>query len=269
MAEFFYFLGGAFFGAVVVGIASRTLLRAGSRRARSAERRASEAERLAELGSMTSGLAHEIKNPLSTVGLNAQLIEEGLNDLDLPLENTAPLRRRVSALGREVARLREILTDFLQFAGQMRLEKQPHDLVALLEELADFFHPQAESKGILLRSDLPSLPLEVEVDEGLLKQAVLNLMLNAVQAMQDQGDLIVRLESDALEARIHIIDTGPGVPEDLRESIFHPYVSGSKGGTGLGLPTTRRIVEEHGGRLTLDVLEGQGSDFVIHLPRSV
>lgn len=243
------------------------MLKSGAQRARRAERRAAEAERLAELGSMTSGLAHEIKNPLSTVALNAQLIDEGLHELELPDEETSSLRRRAQALGREVERLREILTDFLQFAGQMRLDPQPHDLVALLEELADFFHPQAESKGVVLRAELASGTVLASVDKGLLKQAILNLMLNAVQAMHGEGDLIVRLEADDAEARIHIIDTGPGVQEELRESIFHPYVSGSKGGTGLGLPTTRRIIEEHGGRLTLDVLDGQGSDFVIHLPR--
>ena len=273
MAEFFYFLAGIVCGSFVAGVVGRTMVHAGLQRARHAERRAAEAERLAELGSMTSGLAHEIKNPLSTVGLNAQLIDEGLNELTLPEEETAPLRRRVVALGREAERLREILTDFLQFAGQMRLDPQPHNFTNLLAGLADFFHPQAESKDVVLRVDLPQEPLDLKVDEGLLKQAVLNLMLNAVQAMQSNGErereLILRLEFDDAEARVHIIDTGPGVPEDMRDSIFHPYVSGSKGGMGLGLPTTRRIIEEHGGRLTLDVLDGRGSDFVIHLPRRI
>ena len=96
--------------------------------------------------------------------------------------------------------------------------------------------------------------------------------LRAVQAMHTASDrekeLILRLESDLTEARIHVIDTGPGVPEDMRESIFHPYVSGSPGGSGLGLPTTRRIAEEHGGSVSLEVLQGRGSDFIIHLPRT-
>jgi two-component system sensor histidine kinase AtoS len=96
-------------------------------------------------------------------------------------------------------------------------------------------------------------------------------MLNAVQAMdtKDGGEkeLIIRLEDDPHECRIHVIDTGPGVPEDMRESIFHPYVTGSRGGTGLGLPTSRRIVDEHGGQLSLEVLEGKGSDFIIHIPK--
>ena len=249
----------------------RRILRAGESRARHAERRAAEAERLAELGAMTSGLAHEIKNPLSTVGLNAQLIDEGICELDLPKEQTAPLVRRVEALGREADRLRTILTDFLQFAGQIRLDPQDMDIVGVLEELLDFFHPQADARGVVLRADLPPRAVMVSIDEGLIKQAVLNLMLNAVQAMDARDskvkELIIRLEDDNDECRIHVIDTGPGIPEDMRESIFHPYVSGSRGGTGLGLPTSRRIIDEHGGQLSLEVLDGKGSDFIIHIPK--
>lgn len=271
MSNPFWFILGLFCGVFIAVIAGRSILRSGEVRARRAERRAAEAERLAELGSMTSGLAHEIKNPLSTVGLNAQLIDEGIRELDLPEEQSSPLLRRVESLGREADRLREILTDFLQFAGQVRLDPQPINIVALLEELADFFHPQSDARGVVLRADLPRKPVVVAADVGLIKQAVLNLMLNAVQAMQTASDrekeLILRLETDLTEARIHVIDTGPGVPEDMRESIFHPYVSGSPGGSGLGLPTTRRIAEEHGGSVSLEVLQGKGSDFIIHLPR--
>ena len=129
-----------------------------------------------------------------------------------------------------------------------------------------------DARGVVLRAELPRKPVVVAADVGLIKQAVLNLMLNAVQAMHTASDrekeLILRLESDLTEARIHVIDTGPGVPEDMRESIFHPYVSGSPGGSGLGLPTTRRIAEEHGGSVSLEVLQGRGSDFIIHLPRT-
>ena len=263
---------GLFAGAAIAVALFRRAARSGELRARRAERRAAEAERLAELGSMTSGLAHEIKNPLSTVGLNAQLIDEAIRELNLPEEQTAPLLRRLDALGREADRLRTILTDFLRFAGQMRLDPTPHDIVAIVEELADFFHPQAEAQGVVLRSDLPHAPIMVVVDEALLKQAMLNLMLNALHAMQENEDrpreLILRIESDHEHARIHVIDSGPGVPGDMREKIFHPYVSKTPGGTGLGLPTSRRIVEEHGGTLGLEVLEGRGSDFIISLQRA-
>ena len=129
---------------------------------------------------------------------------------------------------------------------------------------------------MVLRVHVPEQPVQVRVDEGLLKQALLNLMINATQIMEraadpdagQAGELILKVDQDAESAWVHVIDTGPGIEEDDRESIFHPYVSKRKGGTGLGLPTARRIVEEHGGRLRVDSVVGDGSDFVIMLPRA-
>ena len=230
---------------------------------------------------MTGGLAHEIKNPLSTIGLNAQLLAEAIGEADVPTEQRDRLLRRIDALSREIDRLRTILTDFLQFAGQVRLDPEPHDLVKVVSELCDFFHPQCEQNMIVLRTQFPNHPVPVRVDESLFKQALLNLMINATQAMsaevpgapgkQEPGsghrELMLRIDADADEARVHVIDTGPGIEPARLEEIFHPYVSHQTGGTGLGLPTARRIIEEHGGRLTAHSEPGQGSDFVIHLPR--
>jgi len=254
----------------------RLLLRRAEDRARHAERRARESERLAELGEMTGGLAHEINNPLSTVGLNAQLLAEGLRDADVPEEQRDRLLRRLEALARETERLRGILSDFLQFAGRLKLAPQALDLRQLVTELCDFFHPQSDRADVRLRMQLPEEPVTVSVDEGLLKQALLNLMINAVQAMGDGAadasssktrDLILRLDADAEEARVHVIDTGPGIDGETLARIFRPYVSNRSGGTGLGLPTSRRIVEEHGGTITAHSDVGQGSEFVIRLPR--
>lgn len=222
---------------------------------------------------MTGGLAHEIKNPLSTLVLNAQLLDEDLEEQVHDEETRRRLRRRVEGLVRETVRLRGILEDFLRYAGRMRLALQRHDVASLLSDLVDFFHPQCDQSAIVLRAEIPEGPIEAEVDEAHLKQAVLNLMLNAVQAMDGpanavpKGELIVRLEADDAEVRIHVIDTGPGIPADRLEEIFRPYVSGKRGGSGLGLPTSRRIAEEHGGRLTVHSEPGRGSDFVIRIPR--
>ena len=253
---------------------ARALLRQAKRRVRRAERRARRNERLAELGSMTGGLAHEIKNPLSTIGLNASLLTEGIQDADLPDEQRERLLRRMDALSREAERLKEILTDFLQFAGRVKLDPQPRDLVKIVDELSDFFHPQCDQARVVLRTQLPGEAVDVRVDEGLIKQALLNLLINAVQAMagssQDdsasRGELMLRLAADQREARVHVIDTGPGIEQEMLSEIFHPYVSHKSGGTGLGLSTARRIVEEHGGRLDVHSEPGRGSDFVIHLP---
>lgn len=284
MAWYWWMCLGVAAGVIVMLPVLRLLLRRGEKRARRAERRARDAERLAELGSMTGGLAHEIKNPLSTIGLNAQLLHEAIADSDLPHDQRERLLRRIEALSREVERLRGILTDFLQFAGRMKLDPQPRDLVKLIDELCDFFHPQAQQAGVTLRTQLPPEPVTAKVDEGLFKQALLNLMLNATQAMADSpqpardaaGDgapeprrpeLILRLENDPDRTRIHVTDTGPGIDPAKIADIFRPYVSLRSGGTGLGLPTARRIVQEHGGELAVHSEPGKGSDFVIDLPR--
>ena len=272
-----WILMGFVIGAVCAVPMLRVLLRRAEHRARLAERRARNAERLAELGSMTAGLAHEIKNPLSTIGLNAQLLAEGLNDAELPSHERGRLLNRLGSLSREAERLRGILTDFLQFAGRVKLDAQPRDLARIVAELRDFFHPQCDKHHIVMRMTLPDTPVRALLDESLFKQALLNLMINATQAMVDgtpdagvgeiRGELILRVDADDEEARVHVIDTGPGIEADRLERIFHPYVSHTVGGTGLGLSTARRIIEEHGGRITVHSDIGRGSDFVIHLPR--
>jgi signal transduction histidine kinase len=268
-----WFLACVLVASVILAVVLQRQLNRRKLETRESERRAQAAERLAELGSMTSGLAHEIKNPLSTVVLNAQLVQEELADAGLDEEQANRLLRRTKALEREAVRLREILEDFLQFAGRMKLDPSEHDVRAIVDQLVDFFHPQCDQAGVLLRADLPEQPIMAKVDESLLKQALLNLMINAVQAMESApseqpGEMMVRLESDEDEIRIHVIDHGPGIEASRSDEVFHPYVSSKPGGTGLGLPTTRRIVEVHGGRIQLHSKPGAGSDFTIHLPKS-
>lgn len=275
-----YFLIGLVVGALGAGVVARWAFKTQSARIRSAERRARSAERLAELGAMTGGLAHEIKNPLSTVGLNAQLLSEGIEELSITEEEKGRLVRRVQSLRREVERLRGILTDFLQFAGELRLDRKPSDLNTAVEELVDFFLPQAEKSGVRLRSELAPGVLTADVDVSHIKQAVLNLLLNATQAMTSEPvdgghprELIVRTNRtmDAEKravAHIHVIDTGPGMSQETIGKIFRPYFTTKSGGTGLGLPTARRIVEAHEGRLEVHSEPGRGTDFCLTVPIS-
>ncbi|MCH2146232.1 MAG: ATP-binding protein [Phycisphaerales bacterium] len=235
-----------------------------------AMKRAQASERMAEIGNMTSGLAHEIKNPLSTVGLNAQLLAEDVEQLDIKQDEMSRITKRLESLSREVERLRGILDDFLQFAGRMKLDCSVQDLRLVLEELEDFYHSQCDNEGIVLRMQLPDASVMVDIDAPLLKQAILNLLINAVQAMSESIDkeLMIRLDVQKHEAQLHIIDTGSGIDQAKVEEIFHPYVSTKRGGTGLGLPTTHRIIQEHGGHINVDSTVGQGSDFVVCLPLS-
>jgi len=248
-------------------------------RARDAERRARRAERLAEIGAMTGGLAHEIKNPLSTIGLNAQLLAEGIGELDVDDYEKHRLVKRLEGVRREADRLRDILQDFLRFAGEVRLDPRPTDLNALVEELVDFYLPQAQSRGVSIRTDLAPGPPMAMLDAPQFKQAVLNLMLNATQAMeplragdpQRPRELILKTSPGAPEDgratwRLQVIDTGPGIPPETLERIFTPYFTTRSGGTGLGLPTTRRLVEEHAGRIDVHSEVGKGSDFTITVP---
>jgi signal transduction histidine kinase len=166
----------------------------------------------------------------------------------------------------ETFRLREILDDFLRYAGRIELEKKPTELGALLEELVDFYAPQAQLQRVQLRLQRPDTPIVIDIDPRLIKQAVLNLMINGLQAMPDGGELILRLNADRDEARVDVIDTGPGIDPEVVAMIFQAYYTTKRGGTGLGLAMAKRIAEEHGGRLTVTSERGKGSDFTIALP---
>ncbi len=261
-------------GVVVAAATASWFVVGHGRRVRAAERRAKGAERMAEIGAMTGGLAHEIKNPLSTIGLNAQLLQESLEELTLDETERDRLLRRLDNLRREVDRLRGILTDFLEFAGEIRLHAEPANISEVVAELADFFLPQAEQQGIRLRTDLVESPPLVALDVGLTKQAVLNLMLNAVQAMSGQErakELILKTDAsrdaDGRDTvRIHVIDTGPGIDDQQAAQIFNPYFSTRFDGSGLGLPTSRRLVEAHGGHVEFYTQLGSGTSFVLSFP---
>lgn len=264
------------------------LIRRATRRVREAERRARSAERLAEIGAMTGGLAHEIKNPLSTIGLNAQLLAEGIAELPIDSSEKGRLVRRVEALRREADRLRDILQDFLRFTGGTRLDAHPRDLVPIIEELIDFYQPQAQRACIALRTDLAASLPRVMLDAAQFKQALLNLLINATQAIEDRprvedpagvptptqlNEIIVRARlvkrQGEPRVEVRIADTGPGIAADHLERIFTPYFTTKSGGSGLGLPTTRRIIEEHGGRIDVTTEPGRGTEFVISLPLAV
>src|SRR5262245_1034416 len=221
---------------------------------------------LAFLGAVAGGLVHEIRNPLSTLSLNLQLMEE-----EWAGQGGVRARRtleRVQTLRREVARLEEILDDFLRYAGIRRLDLADADLNRVIEETVVFFAPECARARVDLAfyPDL-RLPL-VRIDERLVKQALMNLLLNAVQAMDGRpgAQLIVRTRLEGESARVDVIDNGAGIAEDIRDRVWDVYFSSRKGGTGLGLPTARRVAEEHGGTLDFETETGKGTDFALVLP---
>lgn len=221
-------------------------------------------DRLAFMGSLASGLAHEIKNPLSTMTITLGLLREDFEGAET-LRGRKTLRK-IQLLEAEVTRLEHILQDFLRFAGGHVVRPAIVDLNAWLGDLLDFFEPSCEEAGITLRRQLdPGLP-QLLMDRELLKQALLNLFTNARQAMPDGGELMVRTWFPGDRVRIDVIDTGEGIPRHLMKSIWQVYFSTKDSGTGLGLPTVRRIVAEHGGETHVQSEPGQGTCFTILLP---
>ena len=224
------------------------------------------------LGAVAGGLVHEIRNPLSTMNVTLQLMQE-----DWPAEDEDPraarTARRLNSLLGEVKRLEEILDDFLRYAGIRRLNISQVMLNRVVEEVTGFMLPECARAGVEL-TFYPdrSMPI-MRVDERLLKQALMNLLLNAVQALEglDEDDgrekqIIVRTRLDGDFARIDVIDTGPGIPLTVQDKVWEVYYSRKRSGSGLGLPMARRVAEEHGGALLLESEPGKGSDFILHLP---
>ncbi len=221
-------------------------------------------EQLVELGQLAGGLAHEIKNPLSTINVNLKLLSEDL--ARLPYEQPRGWLNRLKGVQREADRLKGILDDFLSYAGKYELALQKVDLRRLVDELADFFAPQAQAENIIMRTTSPDDPIFCNVDTKLIKQALLNLLINATQATSKGGELILKLSAHRNQAAIEVIDTGCGIAAEDLDNIFQVYYSTKKQGSGLGLSTTRRIVREHGGSIKVESEVGKGTRFVITLP---
>jgi signal transduction histidine kinase len=216
------------------------------------------------LSSLAAGLAHELRTPLSTISLNLQLLQEELQ-ICLNGKTAAPLSR-ISVLQKEIQRLEEILSDFLRFAKDGNLERTEQDINQVVGEVVDFVAPEAKRNNIeIVRDYALNLPV-VKVDTNLFKQAVLNLVINALQAMPQGGRLLVSTSLNGSDVLAKFSDSGEGIPPAELSRIFQPYYSTKKKGTGLGLPTVKRIVEEHGGSISVESKLGEGSSFTIKLP---
>jgi len=218
----------------------------------------------AELAELAGGFIHEIKNHLSTLGLNLQLLAEDFEEPQSQRERRA--QDRVQRLQNECQQLIDVSNDFLRFARVQDLQRVPTNVAAVVEEMVDFFGPTARQANIDIKCYLPSdLPL-VPLDREMFKQALLNLMLNSEQAMPEGGELTILVQAKKSELRIYFQDSGPGVPRTIRSKIFEPFFTTRAQGTGLGLAFVERIVLEHGGTISVGSSPSGGAQFQIHLP---
>jgi signal transduction histidine kinase len=217
-----------------------------------------------EIARLAGGLAHEIKNPLSTIRLNMELLAEDLADSEAPRDRRA--LHKIQVVQRECQRLQDLLDDFLNFAKIRQLKLEPVDLNEQVRQVLDFFRPQAKETGIeivdYLAPELPMVLLDVKAFYG----AFLNLVLNAQQAMPHGGQLVARTYVVSDGVGLDLIDTGSGMDEKTLAHIFEAFFSTRRGGSGLGLPTARKIVEAHGGQILVQSEPDRGTQFTIKLP---
>jgi two-component system, NtrC family, sensor histidine kinase HydH len=218
----------------------------------------------AALAELAGGFIHEIKNHLGTLGLNLQLLAEDFQEPDTQRERRA--LARVQKLQAECQRLTDLSNDFLRFARMRDLPLEPCALGKVVEEMVDFFEPTARAAGIDIRVYLPADLPAVRLDRDMFKQALLNLMLNAEQTLLGGGSLTLQAGVESAHVCLSLIDTGPGMPPEVQAKVFEPFFSTKPGGSGLGLPTTRKIVEAHRGTIDVQSEVGKGTKFTIRLP---
>jgi signal transduction histidine kinase len=218
----------------------------------------------AELAELAGGFVHDLKNHLSTLRLNLQLLAEDFQEPQSQRERRA--LDRIMRLQNECQRLVDVSNEFLRFARVKDLELAPANLGEVVEELTDFFGPMARAARIEIKSYLPADLPPIALNRDLFKQALLNLVLNAQQAMPNGGEITLLARAEPEGVVLDLIDTGQGMTAEALAKAFRPFYSTRSGGSGLGLPTTRKIIEAHGGRIEAQSEVGRGSKFTIHLP---
>jgi signal transduction histidine kinase len=230
-----------------------------------------QSKQIEELSRLTGELAHEIKNPLSVIKVNLKLIREELQDANFSpsgkgSESCSKAMRKLAVIEKETDRLEQILDGFLQYVSRTELQLVSADINEVVDDMVDFYSPQAQGRKITIRQSLCREALVCRVDVNMLKQAILNLLINAQQAMSNGGELLIRTERQNNDAVIQIGDTGSGIAPDRLAHIFDGYYSSRPRGSGLGLPTTRKIVQAHNGSISVNSEEGKGTLFTIKLP---
>lgn len=216
--------------------------------------------RLSAIGRLTSGVAHEVKNPINAIVVHLEVLRQKLEQVD------PDTRRHMDVIGSEIQRLDRVVQTLVDFTRPLELHLEEMDLRRVLDDVVSLAEPEAQLHGVSIERQLPDEPLHVNVDIDLVKQALVNVVLNGVQAMPNGGTLSVsaRRSEDAVLAEIR--DQGAGIPPDIRDKIFNLYFTTKKAGTGIGLARTYRIMQLHHGSVEFDSAEGAGTTFRLRFP---
>jgi len=221
------------------------------------------ADRLAAISRVSSGVAHEVKNPLNAILLHVEVAKSKLAHGDTEIQP------QMEIISREILRLDRVVKTFLDFTRPVELKLANVPLQELMGEIVELARPQADAAGIRVSVEQQAEGAEVRVDRDLLKQAVLNVVVNAMQAMPEGGDLRFEAAANEDTAEIRISDTGGGIPPELRDKIFRLYFTTRPEGSGIGLAMTFRIVQLHDGTIDFTSDLGKGTTFMIRLPIAV
>lgn len=225
------------------------------------------AERLAVIGAMSARLAHEIRNPLSSITLNIDLVGDEITTLATDKAGAADeARLLLRSIDSEVRRIQRVTEDYLQFARMPKPHRERISLNDAISQGLSFMESLFAATGVKVESHLDASLPPINGDEGQLWQAVLNLVRNAIEAMPDGGTLTVRTARARSGIALTIADTGKGMAVEDREQIFKPFFSTKPSGTGLGLPLVQQVVAEHGGTIRCESTPDQGTTFIIELP---
>ncbi|MBI2897843.1 MAG: HAMP domain-containing protein [Deltaproteobacteria bacterium] len=224
-----------------------------------------QAERLATIGKMAAHITHEVRNPLSSIGLNAELLQEEIGRLSSGSDGKEAMAL-IESIGREIDRLTAITEEYLRFARLPDPRSQPEDLLELARSVVEFVRAELESSGLSVELRVLARPPAVTVDEAQIRQALMNLLRNAREATPAGGAVTVEIDRHEGWAVLSVRDSGPGISPDHAGQIFDAFFTTKEQGTGLGLPLVRQIALAHGGTIECKSDPGRGATFVLELP---
>ena len=216
--------------------------------------------RLAAIGRLTAGVGHEVKNPINAIVVHLELMRNKLGDAD------HRAMRHLEVIESEIQRLDRVVQTLVDFSRPVELQLKDQDLRRVVSAVLMLASAELETRDVHVESDLPDRPVMARVDADLLKQAMLNVVLNGAQAMAEGGKLKVRLAEDGRMALLSIHDQGGGIPDDVRDKIFDLYFTTKKDGSGIGLAMTYRIVELHNGSIEVESDATRGTTFTLRFP---